>query len=299
MTNPPVSKAYGWVERDPNEEMLRLKHFLAGGEYSGNVPTVVNNGSSISQWPAMGNNDYGDCVEAAGGHAIQVYSKDGQGAELVQSDQSVLQVYTDVTGFNPNNPNTDQGTDIPTFLNWWVSNPYPGGPNILGWASLDPSDAAERQAARYLFGGEFIGFNCPRSAETQFDAGQEWTVPAPRTSGAQIVGGHCIWIPQSTLGLSTGGPTWGGYTQISAAFDHKYVSETYVVFSETWVPPTGVLASGVDWNGLNAAVQEMFGTTGAFTGPTNPVPPPPPAPSNAVAFIQGIASQCATFLSGN
>ena len=73
-------------------------------------PTSVDFYSKVTGWPMYGNDQYGDCVEAGTGHHEEQISRYGQGATVEVTDQQVLDMYSAVTGFNPDDPTTDTPT---------------------------------------------------------------------------------------------------------------------------------------------------------------------------------------------
>ena len=52
-----------------------------------------------------------NCVWAGAAHETMLWNKEAA-RTITFNDQSVLKDYSAVTGFNPNDPNTDQGTDM-------------------------------------------------------------------------------------------------------------------------------------------------------------------------------------------
>lgn len=300
--------AYGWKPKNPDHPLLFLKDYCVarglgffdhhGGGGTPDIPptTTVDWTPRIppSDLAMLGNDQWGDCVEAAMYHADQSLSGDTE----IPTEAEALGIYSSITGFNPNQPNTDQGTDIPTALDWWIANPLPGsGTRLGGYFSLDVNDLEEVALADQLGGVILIGFNVPASAETQFDAGQEW-VPVAHS---QIEGGHCITIDEVDPSKGTG-ITWAKYQTFSWTFWQQYVQEAYVLFAEEWVSPSGTAPNGVLWSAMNADIQTMFGKPGPFTDPSvTPVVPPviPPAPATytpvqAIAAISQIVEATST-----
>jgi len=138
------------------------------------VPDLINwttvGGNSYGM---LGNNNYGDCVEAAMYHSDQVMG----GGRYNAADSDALGLYSLLTGFDPNNPQTDQGTQIPVALDWWLNNSLAGSGTKLGaYFSIDPRDLTEMALGLYLGGAVQIGFDVPYSAEQQFADGLPWTV---------------------------------------------------------------------------------------------------------------------------
>ena len=117
MTEP--SRAVGKFGRKPNDPSklrVRLAGHLTAVPPS---PAVVDWLSKVQSWPMYGNDRYGDCVWAMIGHAVEAYTTYGQGSTVTVTEADVLKGYADVTGFNPDDPSTDQGTVIQDALNYW------------------------------------------------------------------------------------------------------------------------------------------------------------------------------------
>lgn len=291
-----MPKQYGWQPKRVDHELLFLSDYVTTGDVVvPTPPTTVDwtNRIPSSALDILGNGDYGDCVEAASYHALQSLTNDG----VVPTADEALGWYSTLTGFNPNNPNTDQGTDIPTALDWWMRNALPGTNSQLGaYFSVDVNDQAQQALALQLGGVLIIGFNCPQSAETQFDQGTEW-VPVRHSP---IAGGHCITIDEIDT-LKGTGITWGKYQTLSWPFWQQYVSESYVLFAEDWVSPSGTAPNGILWSVMNSDIQSLYGTPGPFTDPggnTPPINPPPPVstytPEQAIQAIQAVISATST-----
>ncbi len=64
------------------------------------------------------NDQLGCCVEAAAAHMIQQWNFYA-GHPAKPTDQDVLSAYEAVGGYVPGDPNSDNGTDMLAFLNWW------------------------------------------------------------------------------------------------------------------------------------------------------------------------------------
>src|SRR5215468_8854266 len=64
-----------------------------------------------ANWGMLGNDQYGDCVWAGAAHETMLWNKEAARA-VSFSDKSVLSDYSAATGFDPNDPSTDQGTDM-------------------------------------------------------------------------------------------------------------------------------------------------------------------------------------------
>lgn len=235
-------------------------------------------------WPMYANDQWGDCVWAEVGHAVNQATWYATGVEVEPTDKDILAAYTAVTGFKPNagppgsNP-TDQGTNMQDAMAYWRKTGV-GGHKIVAYAALDVSNLTEIKQAIALFGSISIGFNFPDSAMTQFNAGEIWDV----VKGAKIEGGHCV-LAGAYDQAGVGVVTWGAETKMTWAFWKKYVDEAYVSFDKDGLKKAGTYFTGApSWYALGGEFQELTGDPNPIPAPQPqpvPVPTPPPSPTPA------------------
>ena len=201
----------------------------------------------------LANDELGDCVIAAMMHYAQEETANTSNP-LTPTRQLTIEVYSAITGYDPKDPSTDQGTCWTDALKHWKEFGIPlldkNGKEvihrILGWASLDLSSIAQQRYACDLFGGTLMGIQCPKSAENDTS---NWTyVP-----DSPIVGGHGInRAGQGGDGWHIG--SWGLWIKGTWEFSLKLADEDYIVTTPAWVESeTGQTPSGVDLNALLAA----------------------------------------------
>lgn len=274
----------GKLPAQPARPQLRLSAVLAT---LAAPPATCDWQSDSITWPMYGNADWGDCVWAYTGHAVNQLTFYGSATEVEPTDDDILKGYSEVTGFDPNagppgsNP-TDQGTYIQDAMKYWRTTGV-GGHKIVAYASLDVHNLVEVKKAIAEFGSISVGLNFPSSAMDQFNAGETWDV----VKGARVEGGHCVMAGAYGDGR-IGIVTWGAEAEMTEAFWRKYVDEAWVVLDE----------DGLNRAGAYFAGSPNFYTLGqqfaALTGESNPVPqpvvpvpvpspPPSPAPSPAPA----------------
>jgi hypothetical protein len=138
------------------------------------------------------------------------------------TDDDAIAAYEKMGGYQPGNPDTDQGCEMLDAMNIWRQDGV-GGHQIDAFVAVKQ---AELEMAIHLFGCVVIGVQLPDSAERQFDADQPWDV----VNGAKNLGGHCVLLtrydPKYFYGV-----TWGKNQPITRDFLHVYVDEAYVPFS--------------------------------------------------------------------
>jgi hypothetical protein len=287
-----MSGKLGKLPNDPEKPRLKLtrahvdafllEHFIMANPAP---PSIVDDISQVQNYPMYGNDRYGDCVWAMIGHHIQVSTRLGIGSEVDVTDDALLKGYSDVTGFDPSDPNSDQGTVIQDALDYWrktgINKPDGSKDKILAFVQVDHTDRGLLADCIHLFGPGLKGFEFPDSAMDQFNAGQEWTV----VSNSPIVGGHAILTAKYTLhsltNMDTEDVTWGARQPISDPFNAKYVDEMWFVITQNWFNATGVDPNGEAASALGKDFTDLTGQPSPFPAPTpGPTPVPvPPAPT--------------------
>lgn len=182
-----------------------------------------------TQWGMLGNDRAGDCVFAGGGHETMMWNKEA-GVDTVFSTTNTLADYSAVTGYNPRDPSTDQGTITRDALSYRQKTGLLDAKGkrhkIAVYAAIDPKDWTTMMTALYLFGAVGIGIEFPESAMSQFNAGKSWTV----VKGSKIEGGH--YIPLVGHRTSTKLVTWGKCISATQAFIQTYCDEAWACISE-------------------------------------------------------------------
>jgi len=183
----------------------------------------------VTNWSMLGNDNYGDCVEAGAGNTIMTMTSQS-GIQYSPTTAQILQDYTNITGFNQNDPSTDNGTTVVDALAYYVKSGI-AGRKILAWASVKiDSSLWEFKQAISLFSTVLVGFNFPQSAMDQFDNGQGWAI----NTNSPIVGGHCVAISEySPTQLVCN--TWGALQPTSLGFMPYYADEAYVLITQDWI----------------------------------------------------------------
>ena len=104
-----------------------------------------------SELSILGNDKYGDCACAGAYGLAQLQSCNANPSDpIVPTTAEALELYTNVTGFNPNDPDTDQGTVLTDLLTYWQKTGFEvtyrsekkSVSQIVGWAALDISSFA-------------------------------------------------------------------------------------------------------------------------------------------------------------
>lgn len=217
-------------------------------------PKTFGHQSDVTSWQMLGNDKYGDCVFAGAGHETMLWNKEASKTVLF-SDSSVLSDYSAVTGFNPNDPNTDQGTDMQVAASYRLKTGVKDASGqrhqIGAYLAITPGNVAEVKSATYLFSAVGIGIKFPASAMTQFNAGKPWTV----VSSSPIEGGHyvpCVGYNTKYLYIVT----WGKLQKMSLGFLRKYMDEGVAYLSEEFLK-LGVGPEGFDLTTLRNDLAQL------------------------------------------
>lgn len=275
----------GKLPAQPARPHLKLSPVLQ--EQLANPPASADWQADTIQWPMYGNDQIGDCTCAGVGHLVNQLTFYGSGTEAVPSEQSVVSMYSAITGYTPSDPNSDTGAYCQDVLAYWRKTGLEGH-KIVTYASLDVSNLIEIKQAIALFGTVYVGLNFPDSAMTQFDNGQVWDV----VKGARIEGGHCVIVGAYGAG-KFGLVTWGAEAEMTERFWKKYVDEAWVVLDEDGLKKAGVYFTGApSWYALGEQYAALTGEPNPIPAPQptpTPTPPPSPTPAPDPRLVQVVA----------
>jgi len=178
----------------------------------------------------LGNDQYGDCVWAGAAHEHMVWNAANKRA-VSFTDADVLASYTDVTGFDSSDPNSDQGTDMATAADYRLKTGIlssDGQRHKIGaYLALEPGNVDELLAAAYLFGAVGIGITVTSIAMWQFQNNHPWTF----RSGGTVEGGHYVPVV-GRKGLVINSVSWGRIQPMSPAFYQKQSDEALAYVSD-------------------------------------------------------------------
>ena len=205
-------------------------------------PKEVDWTDGQKEWGVMLNDQIGDCTCAAAGHLIQAWTANAT-AERTLPDSAILAAYEAVGGYDPSNPDTDQGASILDVVNYWRRTGI-GGDKIGAFVTMNPRNQALVQIAIDWFGGIDVGLELPLSAQDETVWCQS-NNPSENQPGSW--GGHSVAI----VGYNGAGLTcitWGEPLLMTWGFFCIYCSEAYAMLDADWLK-----ADFVAPNGLNLA----------------------------------------------
>jgi len=232
-------------------------------------------------WGMLGNDLYGDCVPAGGDHETMLWLAEAGIANptALFSASTALADYSAITGFNRNDPNTDQGTDMEAAASYRRKTGLidtAGKRHTIGaYVDVDPGNITELWYAAWLFDGVGIGVQFPQQWMDAFHQGPTGLWGAVKNPNIQ--GGHYI------SGVArTGGRvnivTWGDdHPRLTVAGYQQFNDQTLAYASPEKLH-SGVDTNGYDWPGLLALLQQITGGNVPAPTPVPPTPTPPPVP---------------------
>lgn len=201
---------------------------------------------SAGDWGMFGNDQYGDCVFADCAHQEMLRTANA-GTIWIPTVEQVLALYSACTGFNPNDPSTDNGADELSVIDYLTTTGWQGR-KLDGHANLDPSNLEHLKWAVCLFGASRLGLNLPQSAMDAFNAGQPWDAG----NDASPIGGHDVPLVkyQGDMFFVV---TWGKLQPVTPGFmaatypdGTPYVEEAHAELALDWMNATGTAPSKLD-----------------------------------------------------
>lgn len=161
-----------------NQVKFKLSNFIDPSVFP-KVPAVFGHENSVVDWQVLANDSVGDCVIAGGAHETMLWNA-SCGKKVLFDDKAVLSDYSAITGYNPADPNTDQGTDMKAAASYrrttGLIDASGNRHKIAAYLAITPGDIKEHYIAMYLFGAIGIGILFPDYAMDQFSQGKAWSV---------------------------------------------------------------------------------------------------------------------------
>ena len=227
---------------------LRLWDYIEG---TATPPLAVSRPHPTFNWGMLDNDQIGDCVIAMMLHSIEDFHLDAGTTPPPFTPQDAITIYSAITGYNPNDPNTDQGTDEEQAMKYWEQPGLgvQGHHTIAGTVAVDPSNLTECRVAIDEFVDLQIAIALPITAQGQ----TEWIVVGNPATDADSApgswGGH--GIPYREYDADTFKcVTWGAELLLTVPFHQAYAQEAHVVVTTEMLNKTGVGPSGVNWDRL-------------------------------------------------
>jgi len=244
---------------------LRLPTVPPSADYSAKAASVLSN--------IYLNDQLGDCVIAGGYHIVGTETGNADNLFTATNDQ-IIADYGSIGGYVPGDPNTDQGCDEQTALNFWTSNGFANGTKLLGWMAVDGSNKQELMAACYLFENLFFGIELPDAWISPFPSGNGFTWGVAGDPDPQ--NGHCVvGVGYDTSGIKI--DTWGLLGTLTYDAIAKYCvaaagGEVYVLLTPDQLAKGQQKApNGIAWADL---ISDFTDLGGSIIAPPSPAPTP-------------------------
>jgi hypothetical protein len=213
----------------------------------------------------MMNDSLGDCVEAAWGHAQQVWTFNSNPPMVTLSDLTIEQFYEVAGGYILGNSNTDNGTDIQTALLYLINTGLAGN-KLRAAAFINPNHTDNIKLAIATTGLVYIGFNVPAYLQMLEQPGATWDI-YPNENG-NIIGGHCVILTGYADGVYTL-ISWGSTYKMTEGFFNKFVDEAYALVDKNWINSKGLDPNQEPLSALVQLVTEIGKPTGGSHGNHN------------------------------
>jgi hypothetical protein len=220
---------------------------------TGNILSAPAHG--VSSWPMDCNDKLGCCTIAGAAHLIQLWTT-LTGSPVVPTDDQVVSEYSRLCGYNPSDPNSDQGGVESDILEAWQSDGI-FGHKISGYVGINPQSAIQMKEAIWFFGGAYLGVGLPISAQNQ----TVWDVPTGShgkfgdgASGSW--GGHCVPAVAADERFVVV-VTWGAIKLMTWQFVQAYCDEAYALLSPDWMENSGLTVGGVPLASLQADLNRL------------------------------------------
>ena len=222
-------------------------------------PAAVSRPHPGFNWGMLANDRLGDCVIAMMLHSIEEFHLDAKSHVPAFTDKDAIKLYSEITGYDPNDPSTDQGTNESAAMRYWqrpgLDTSDHANHSIVATVAVDPSNLNECRIAIDEFVALQIGIALPITAQGQ----KEWTVVGDGRTGHSAPGswgGH--GIPYREYDADTFKcVTWGAELLLTVPFHQAYAQEAHVVVTREMLDNQGVGPSGVAWDELIADIRAL------------------------------------------
>ena len=181
-------------------------------------------------WGMMVNDRLGCCAIAGPGHETMLLNA-AAGKQVTFTDSDIIAAYSAITGYNPADPSTDQGSAVRDVLAYRASTGLTDANDDLhkigAYVALTAGDWNELLEALYVFECVGIGIQFPGSAMDQFNSSKPWDVPV-----SAFEGGHYVPVVARPAESMVEVITWGAKQLMTEAFYSACCDEAWAFVSE-------------------------------------------------------------------
>lgn len=209
----------------------------------------------VKEWGMLANDRLGDCAIAGPFHEIMLWNAEA-GKTVNVTDDAVIKMYSAITGYNPKDPSSDQGSDVSKVAAYRRKTGLldaDGKRHKIGaYIALTPGDWTELLYATYLFDGVGIGVNFPSQWMTATQEGKPWD----KLTRPNYEGGHYVTSVDAVSETAVQVVTWGQLQVLTKAGYEMANDETLAYASEEKLT-NGVSLEGLDWEALTADLKQL------------------------------------------
>lgn len=236
---------FGRLPKVTDERTFKLSGYLNNSNHPP-IPKRYNWGKKIKKdnWGEMGNLRANLCTCCAAAHMVMVWTSNTSRLKRPK-DEEIMKVYCELTNYNPETDENDEGLEALKTLKYWRKYGI-AGEKIIAFAEIEDRNEEQLLETIYLFGGCYVGLNLPKFAQRQYNTTKKWTLPRGAKKKDAVKGswmGHMVLVTgykNDKLRVIT----WGKEIIMTIDFWKEYAEESYAVFSETFIKndktPTGV-----------------------------------------------------------
>lgn len=259
------------------------------------APAAFDHHGLVADYGILANDSVGCCVFSGAAHETMLWNAE-TGIKVAFTNKAVLSDYSAVTGYDPRDPNTDQGTDMEVAAQYRRKTgvidglgvrhkvgAYVALPGVSAKGANSPAVLDLLASAAYVFGAVGIGIEFPSSAMDQFNSNQPWDV----VPGSPIDGGHYTPVVGRLENGNFLVVTWGQIQEATPAFLLRYMDEAIVYLSTEFLNGQGVSIDGFNLAALNADIKSLGGSPVPVPAPPIPTPTPTPSPAPTPAPTPG------------
>lgn len=196
--------------------------------------------------PAMFENDRLGCCAISGSIEEVRLANALRGVTVNFTDQTAIENYSAIAGYNPDDPNSDAGTDVHDLYIYrqqtGIVDADGNYHKIVAYAGLTPGNWDELLIGLSLFDMVGIGIQVPDYCEAQFEAAKPWHLERGFHS---IEGGHYISVCGATDINTAQLYTWGAIGGITQPFYQKYNTVAVVALTDE-IFEDGKTPEGID-----------------------------------------------------
>jgi hypothetical protein len=237
--------------------VLAQPQIMLSSYYTSDLPSVGSlkfplGHADLIQPHMFMNDTLGDCAIAGSIEEVRLANA-LRGVTVPFTDETAVQNYSAITGYSPDDPESDQGTDVHVLMDYRKATGIVDADGkyhkIVDYAGLTPGDWDEMLVALSLFpSGIGIGVQVTDYVQDQNAAGQPWHLVPGHHS---IEGGHYIPIVGATDRHTAQLYTWGGIGGITEPYYNAYNTVAVVALTEEMFKG-GKDIDGVDFDKLAA-----------------------------------------------